>query len=407
MTSIKPQCKIACQDIVCFLSNVRRRLALDAVTVSRMCVITAWLVVGGVCVESAHAQDQVDQANQADRTGPVDSADKASTVEATKTATKNQPTKSAKVSAREAVRLGNKHLIEGDAKGALQYYDEAQQLEPNAPQIAYVKGLGYFAAENYDEARQAFEQAAASDNDQLAGDAIYGAGITYHAQALASLDDPKAAIGNLESALERYRTVLAHEPNHQAAKDAEVKAAMLRRQLVEQVKQQESQSCDNPKESDEAQKDKDKDKDKEENKKEDKDKDKDKDKKDGQQDDKQKQEQQDKQDQQQDSDKQDEQKEQQSSQDEKSDNEDSKQSDQSESKENDEKEQSDSSKQAENSDEQQQQKQAQQAKESAEDSKKEQAQRRLREMMDAMRNRKKRRPAQPLPIPVKPVDKDW
>lgn len=145
------------------------------------------------------------------------------------------------VSAVEAVRRGNELLKSGEAPNALQWYDRAAELEPNAPQIPFVKGLGFYATGDYQAARRQFESAAASDDADLALDALYSIGTTYHAEALANRTDGKAAVENLEEAMRRYRAVLRDRPEFEPALDADRKAAQLRRMIREQLEQQPQQ----------------------------------------------------------------------------------------------------------------------------------------------------------------------
>ncbi len=159
--------------------------------------------------------------------------------------------------AHKAVRAGNKRLIEGDPAAALQAYRYAEELEPDAPQIPFVEGLAYYAQQDYEAARRLFERAATAEDAKLANDALYSLGTTYHAQALQQEQDPQAAIEHLEQALQRYRLVLDQDPHHEQARDANRKAAAMRRQLREMMQQQQqeqqSQSDNQEKKEDENQ----------------------------------------------------------------------------------------------------------------------------------------------------------
>jgi Ca-activated chloride channel family protein len=265
------------------------------------------------------------------------------------------------LSARVAVQQGNQQLIEGNAPAALEAYAHAHDLRPDALEIPFVQGLGHFALKEYDEAKTAFEKAATSKDHALADDALYSVGTCYHAEALDKPDEPQAAIEKLENALQRYQSVLASQPQHEAARDATVKAASLRRQIKQMLQQQEQEKseCDNPKEGEEGEEEK-------------------KESESSQKNDEKQQEQQ-----------------QQSDQ--------SEQQEQSDSAEQQQGEQQESEQQQAEGEEQQQMSEAQQQ----EDASREQAQRRLREMMQDMRERQKQRRSQPQPVRSTPVDKDW
>ena len=141
----------------------------------------------------------------------------------------------------EAVREGNRFLTQGEAAKALELYGQAQQQKPDARELAFVQGLGHYALGEYDAARERFQTAVAGSADALADDALYSEGASYHAQALANMQDAEQALGRLEAAMQRYHGVLANQPNHPAARDANIKAATVWQQLKAQLEQQESQ----------------------------------------------------------------------------------------------------------------------------------------------------------------------
>ncbi len=265
------------------------------------------------------------------------------------------------LSAREAVRQGNQLLIEGDAPTALEAYEHAEGLKPEASEIQFVQGLGHYALEQYESAREAFEKAAVSKNRILADDATYSVGTTYHAEALEGVADPQLAIEKLENAMQRYQNVLANQPDHPETRDAIVKAASMRRQLKQMLEQQQEQQQQNQ----------------------------DQDQQDGEEDS-------DDQQQQQGQDQNGQEEQQQSEAQQQPSDESQEQQDQQQSAQQDEQQE----------DEEQQQVQESEA-EREEQTSREQAQRRLREMMQNIRERQKRRREEPQPFRVAPVDKDW
>jgi Ca-activated chloride channel family protein len=264
------------------------------------------------------------------------------------------------LSAREAVRQGNQLLIEGNAPTALEAYEHAEGLRPDALEIPFVQGLGHYALKQYESAREVFEKAAVSRNRRLADDATYSVGTTYHAEALEGVADPQLAIEKLENAMQRYQSVLANQPDHPETRDAMVKAASMRRQLKQMLEQQQQQQQNQ-----------------------------DQDQQDGEEnpDDQQQQQGQD----------QNEQEEQQQSE--------------AQQQPSDESQEQQDQQQSAQQDEQQEEEEQQQVQESEaereEQTSREQAQRRLREMMQNIRERQKRRREEPQPYRVAPVDKDW
>ena len=262
------------------------------------------------------------------------------------------------LNAHEAVRRGNQLLIDGDAPMALEAYEHAKGLMPDALEIPFVQGLGHYALKEYEPAREAFEKVALSKNRKLANDATYSVGTTFHAEALESAAEPQLAIEKLEIALQRYQSVLANESDHTEARDAIVKAASMRRQLKRMLEQQQQQDQDQDQQNNEGE-------DSEDQQQQ---------KRDGEQDEQQQSESQ-----------------QQQPSDESQDRQDQQQSAQE-----DEQEEDQEQRQMQESEAQQQEQTSQ-----------EQAQRRLREMMQNIRERQKRRREQPQPFRVAPVDKDW
>ena len=95
--------------------------------------------------------------------------------------------------ASEAVHEGNRLLTQGEAAKALELYSQAQQQKPDARELAFVQGLGHYALGEYDAARERFQAAVAGRADALADDALYSEGATYHAQALANMQDAEQA----------------------------------------------------------------------------------------------------------------------------------------------------------------------------------------------------------------------
>lgn len=265
------------------------------------------------------------------------------------------------ISAPQAVREGNLLLKAGDAATALEHYRQAETLMPKAREIAFDRGLGHYALGQFNEAREAFEKAAGGEGDALADDAVYGAGATDHAEALTKAAEPQLALSKLESAMQRYQSVLSRRPEHEAARDANYKAASVWRTLKQQLEQQQQQQQND-------QQDQNEDGEKQENQE------------------RQPSQQQNK----------DEQKEQQSAQN---------QEQQSQEQES-ERQQSSSEDEQDKKEEQSKEAQAKQQEEK-EQVTREQAERKLREMMQALRDRKKLRPEEVRKVPLQPVEKDW
>lgn len=282
-------------------------------------------------------------------------------------ASKNEATDVTRLDAPAAVREGNRLLRADELTPALRAYEHAQSIEPDAREIDFVQGLAHFKDGAYELARQSFEDAATASSETLVDDALYGVGTTYHAEALARQENPQEAFPLLEQAMKRYQEVLAHQPDHQAARDANYRAAskwrVIKKLLEEQQKQRQKQQDDQQQEKNEEQQE---------------------------QDDQQKQNQDDQQQsqeqQQQDPSQQDEQEQDGDPQD----------------QEQEQEPQASESDQQDDNEQDAKQAQAQQEEVSRED-----AQRKLRELMQALRDRNEFRPKRAKRYRPAPVDKDW
>ena len=167
----------------------------------------------------------------------------------------------ADLNAHQAVRAGNRRLIDGNPTDALGAYRHAEKLVRDsnlarAPdEIAFVQGLAHYELKEFDQAREAFQRAATSTNDSLTDDALYSLSTCDHAEALESLDSPELALSMLESAMRQYHNVLANRPDHEAARDANLKAASMWRELKEQLQQQQQQQDQGQRQEDQQQPD--------------------------------------------------------------------------------------------------------------------------------------------------------
>lgn len=346
----------------------------------------AWCIMLSLSVSAAVAQEPASQSTGAPAPPKKPSSSPAS---------QNAPTISPNLDAYDAVDQGNRLLKSGNAQDALPLYQHAAKLEPDAREIAFAEGLSHYHLGEYDEARTYFDEASLGHTDALADKALYSAGASYHEEALAAAkNDPKTAISKLEDAMQRYQSVLAHNPNYEEARDANYKAGHTWRQIKKLMKQQQQQQQqqNSDKNNKDDQKKQNQKKDQQDQKQEDQDK------KNHQQQDQQQKQQDAKRQKQQDQ-KQQDQKEQQSADQKKQDEKQDQQSASDEQK----KEQQSAQKQ----DEQKDKSQKKQKKLTEQDVSREQAERKLREMMQAQRQREKERAKKIVPLPAQSVDKDW
>lgn len=163
----------------------------------------------------------------------------------------------AALSASEALRQGNKLLKEDHSRAALEAYAHARKLQPEAPEIHFAEGLAHFKMEEFDKARDAFLKASGAKRIGLQNDSLYGLATCDHAEAMKDGQDPKTALSLLESAMQQYHNVLSRDPGHDAARDANARAASMWRQLKQQLQEQspQQQECDGDSDENQDQKD--------------------------------------------------------------------------------------------------------------------------------------------------------
>lgn len=282
------------------------------------------------------------------------------------------------VSAYESVREGNQLLRDGKAEDALKVYDEAAKLAPDAREIPFARGIAQYELGRFDEARQSFQDAALSSNRALAADAAYGIGAAHHAEALAHSDDPKQVLSRLEQAMSQYRALLANQPNHAFAREADSKAARMWKQVKQQLEQQQQQQDDQQQNQNQDQQQSD------------------------QQQQQQQQDQQDGENSQDQSEQQQQQSQEQNSDEQKSQENQQQAGEQDQKSEDQSQQQSSQQEKAEEQDDEEKEQAASEQRTS-----REQAERRLREMMQELRDRRKAK-ERPVERPlIAPVDKDW
>ena len=144
----------------------------------------------------------------------------------------------------ELVREGNRLLDEGRYADALTAYDRAAEQLPDAPEVAYNRGLALYRQREYAKASPAFQDAIKPGRPELEAMAKYNLGRCAHASAIYNRENIEAAVNDLSRAIRFYQDTLQITPDDADAKKntalAERLMAFLQKKLEEQ-KQQEKQ----------------------------------------------------------------------------------------------------------------------------------------------------------------------
>lgn len=150
--------------------------------------------------------------------------------------------------AARAVKEGNQLLKDGGYSDALEKYNEAHGKAPDAPEIAYDRGLAFYRLQQFDKAATAFQDAIKPGHPELEAKAKYNLGRCAHAEALArKFDDPQhpeelnAAVNDLAKAVAFYNDALQLAPNDVDAQTNKAAAERLKAFLEQLLQQQKKQ----------------------------------------------------------------------------------------------------------------------------------------------------------------------
>jgi hypothetical protein len=152
------------------------------------------------------------------------------------------------------VNAANATLRGGDVDGALKQYGEIRATAPESADLSYNMAVAQFRKGEVAAAAPLFEAAATSENDSLAANARYNLGnCKYTAGLKLAESDREAAIKELESAIENYRSSLSVDTNNADARANIELAAQLIDKLREEQKQQEQQQQNQQQDQDQQQ----------------------------------------------------------------------------------------------------------------------------------------------------------
>ena len=149
-----------------------------------------------------------------------------------------------KGSARKPVTIGNEAYNAGNLEEALKEYDEASIDNPESPHLYFNRGAVHYQQEDYEKAREAFENAALKSVEPgLESLARYNLGNCAFREAERQRDsDPKKAIESCDEAITHYREALdKNRELTKAGENIEIVRIYKKALLDELAKQQEQE----------------------------------------------------------------------------------------------------------------------------------------------------------------------
>jgi len=144
-------------------------------------------------------------------------------------------------SVRQGARLvqrGNEALAEGRLSDALALYDEARALLPDAPEIAYDRGIALYRMGEFEKAQAAFQDAMKPGRPELEAAAKFNLGRCAHEAALQKKDRPAEALQDLTRAISYYLDAAKLNPRDQDPDHNRALAEKLKAYLEKQIEQQ-------------------------------------------------------------------------------------------------------------------------------------------------------------------------
>ena len=150
-------------------------------------------------------------------------------------------------SPRSLVADGNKLFASEQYVDALSRYEEAGVDLPESAVVAYNKGNVYFRQEEFEKAREAYQDAASrSDDLSLEARAKYNLGNTAYFQGMRQLDsDLQKCLGHLQEAVIFYQEGLELDPEDGEARYNIEVVRLTIKDVLDRIKQQEEEQKKN------------------------------------------------------------------------------------------------------------------------------------------------------------------
>jgi Ca-activated chloride channel family protein len=150
-------------------------------------------------------------------------------------------------SARNLVEEGNEAFGRGEYETSLQKYEKARELEPDSAVVLFNRGGALYRQERYDEALNAFEQAASQamtdGNRELEAKSRYNMGNSAFRRAgQMSRENPRLGLEEFKRSSGFFQDAVKRSPGYTAAAQNLELSRRAAKQLEELIQQQEEQA---------------------------------------------------------------------------------------------------------------------------------------------------------------------
>ena len=142
----------------------------------------------------------------------------------------------------DRMQQANELYRSGDYAAALEAYRKIEQGCPGCAEPVYNQGLAYYRLNQFDKAREKFNEALSHADADLEARAKYNLGDVAYAEALADQANVQKAIEKARSAIDFYRDALDLRPDDQDARaNVEVAQRLVKTLLKKQQQQKQQQ----------------------------------------------------------------------------------------------------------------------------------------------------------------------
>ncbi|MCH8963751.1 MAG: tetratricopeptide repeat protein [Planctomycetes bacterium] len=157
-------------------------------------------------------------------------------------------------SPQELVRQANAHLQAGQYDEAIEKYEQAAELLPDAAEIAYNRAIGHYRKGDFENAKEQFITSLKTRDPELEAKAKFNLGNCAYAAALAKKDNIPEAVEHLKSAILHYKDAIESNPQDTDARINIEMAQLLMKDLLDKQKQKQEEQ-QNQDQKEDAQKD--------------------------------------------------------------------------------------------------------------------------------------------------------